>query len=579
MILRPIFYTLLFLCFGFITPAFAQEEVDTLEFSKAAKNAKADELYFDALKARTKKDFTTAKALLEQFIILRTDVPAAYYELSRLYSEEKKTDKAATFIKKAILLDANNKWYKEEYATILAEGGNNLDAAAIMTELTKLEPRDAAYPVMASEFYERAKKYQEAIEYIDIALIRSSDDAEELLKKKIALYLEMNQLEKAITTAGQLIAKDPKNGTYHKLLSDLYDKNKMPEKALEVYTKAQKTLPDNPVLQLGLAEHFLRLGDTMAYKRYVREAVLSKQIDADDQVNLLRQFLQTLPGGEAAQIKEGTPMMKELVALHPNDAEVLELYGDFLSADDKNDTAVIVYKKALEQKSSDFELWGKLLGSYTAKKDADSLIKYSEKALRLFPNQAQVHFYNGVGHMNKKEYAAAAKAISRAIDMQPENNKPVLAAMYSTLGDVYNSSKQYELSDEAFEKALQIEPNDASVLNNYSYYLSERGKKLDEAEKMSKKALELSPNISTYLDTYGWILYKKGDYDKAKDYLKRAVELGGDKTDPTLYDHLGDVYYKLKDKNKAVEQWKLAKEKGEDTPQLDKKITEGKLYE
>jgi Tfp pilus assembly protein PilF len=117
------------------------------------------------------------------------------------------------------------------------------------------------------------------------------------------------------------------------------------------------------------------------------------------------------------------------------------------------------------------------------------------------------------------------------------------------------------------------------VLNNYSYYLSERGERLDVAKTMSEKSLHLRPDETTFLDTYGWILYKKGEYSKAKDAVQTAVNKGDKKADGTIFDHLGNIYYKLNDKEKAVYYWKIAKERGSDDPLLDKKIGEGKLYE
>ena len=114
--------------------------------------------------------------------------------------------------------------------------------------------------------------------------------------------------------------------------------------------------------------------------------------------------------------------------------------------------------------------------------------------MRVFPTQAMVYYYNSIGHLNRKEYPAAIKAVNRAIDVQPENNKLALMRMYALLGDIYHTNKQDDLSDQAFDKALQIVPDDATILNNYSYY---------EAEKMSKKSLALRPGEATFLDTYG----------------------------------------------------------------------------
>src|SRR6185369_17137044 len=120
-------------------------------------------------------------------------------------------------------------------------------------------------------------------------------------------------------------------------------------------------------------------------------------------------------------------------AQEPADAMVLAYYGEALEGSSMVDSAMIMYKKSLAIKPSNFLVWRSMLGGYLDKKYADSLIKYTEKAMRLFPNQAITHFYNGIGYMNKNNYTAAIKSMNRAIDLQPDTEKDILAQMYSTL--------------------------------------------------------------------------------------------------------------------------------------------------
>jgi len=569
-------YFFIFFCLGAISRSFAQESADTAELP-GVKNAKTDEVYFDAEKAKMHDDEKQAKELFKQFIAARPGVSDAYYELSKIYYNDKNIDEAEANIKKAIDLDKENKWYKEQYATILAERGDDLQAAKIIADLYKSEPEDRSYPIMAADYYERAHKYDDAIKYLDLAIAQAGPD-EELMMRKVQIYLSMNDVEKAAAVIKELISQDPRNGRYYKELGDLYDNNKLPEKAAEVYKNAQQNIPDDPSIQLGLAEHYLKLKDTQSYVSYVKKAIINKSLDAENQLDILTAYAQSLPNDSVLQA-QGLPIIRRIVAMHPADPDVLEVYGEFLDKNNNRDSAVIEFKRSLEIKPANFNVWARLLEAYQDKEHADSLIKYSEKAIRLFPNQVAVHYYNGIGHYYKKEYPAAAKAINRALDMIPENDKQRQADMLSFLGDIYHSNKQFDLADQAYDKVLKLDPENATVLNNYSYYLSERGVKLDEAEKMSKKALDLNPQEGTFLDTYGWILYKKGDYTRAKGYVQKAIELAGANADGTLYDHLGNIYYKLNDTNKALENWKIAKEKKADDPELDKKIREGKLYE
>ncbi|MBP1747161.1 MAG: tetratricopeptide repeat domain protein, partial [Deltaproteobacteria bacterium] len=62
----------------------------------------------------------------------------------------------------------------------------------------------------------------------------------------------------------------------------------------------------------------------------------------------------------------------------------------------------------------------------------------------------------------------------------------------------------------------------------------------------------------------GWVYFKKGEYTKALTELLRAFQSLPD--DPTIAEHLGDVYTALKEYAKAIEYFNkaLGLEKKED---------------
>lgn len=582
--IKAAIYTL-FLTFVPLVAIFGQSKSITTESTTSADSleteegfsAKTDELYFDALVAKRHEDNSRAKTLLKQLVTSRPQMAAGHFELARLYADEKDMESAITSVKKAIALDTGNKWYRETYANMLAARKEFAEAAEVFARLSAVQTKDAEYPEKAAENYERAGKTDEALKYLDIALQRNMED-EELMLQKMQIFLDAKQYGKAAEVVQQMIKYDPRNGKYYKLLGDLYDNNKMGDKATTLYEQAVKKLPEDVSVQIGMATHSLRKGDTTLYKTWLKKAISNPSIEVDLQMELLSAYIQSMPN-EAEAMADVLPIITDLVRQDPNDALLMAYYGESLEGAGKKDSAAMAYKRSLELKPSNYAVWGRVLGLYLEKPYADSLIKYSEKALRLFPNQAIVHFYNGVGHMNKDENPAAIKAINRALDLQAETEKDVLSLMWSTLGDIYYTTKQYTLSDEAFEKALALDPENANVLNNYSYYLSERKLKLDDAERMAKKAIELRPNEGTYLDTYGWVLYRKGNYQQAKVYIQKAVDAAKESADGTLYNHLGDALFKLNERSKAIEAWKKAKEKGVDDKNIDKKILEGKLYE
>ena len=566
------------ICVSFL-PVYGQPEaVDTSEMSAIGKRTKADGLFYDAIMAKMRGDTAMARDFYEQYSLKRPEVSATFFELSRLYYSNRNGVKAEENIRKAIKLDDGNKWYREQYATILADRNDNEGAAKIMAELSAAEADDKIYPLRAADYFERAKKYNDAITYLDKALKLSGGTDDELMMHKVQVYMEMKDNEKAIGVIKQMISNDSRNGQLYKALAEIYDNDKQPAKALEVLTDALKVIPDDAYVQIGLAVHYNKVGDTTQYKAYVKKVVLNKDLDAEAQIGFLNAYIPTLANDAAAKA-QAMPMVQQLVAMHPDDTNVIAYYGDLLQYFGEHDSAVVVFKKVLAMKPRDYSRWEKLLSEYRGRRDADSLIKYSEKAMRLFPVKAIIWYFNAIGHSNKNEFPAAVKSMKKAIELQPESDTEMLGNMYGELGSIYHASKQDDLSDQTFDKALKIIPNDPTLLNNYSYFLSERGKRLDDAAKMSQRSLDLMPGQATFLDTYGWIMYQKGDYQKAKEYVEKAIQMAGPAADATLYDHLGNIHFKLNNKAKAVENWKKSKEKGNDNPNIDKKISEEKLYE
>jgi Tfp pilus assembly protein PilF len=103
-----------------------------------------------------------------------------------------------------------------------------------------------------------------------------------------------------------------------------------------------------------------------------------------------------------------------------------------------------------------------------------------------------------------------------------------------------------------------------------------RNANLNKAKAMAERLIKANPKDATYLDTYAWVLYKLKDYAGAKKYLEEAVAL---KKDADILEHYGDVLYQLGEKEQAVVQWQKAKQAGQGSELLEKKIKDKKLYE
>jgi Tfp pilus assembly protein PilF len=109
------------------------------------------------------------------------------------------------------------------------------------------------------------------------------------------------------------------------------------------------------------------------------------------------------------------------------------------------------------------------------------------------------------------------------------------------------------------------------VLNNYSYYLAERGEKLKQAETWSRVAIKNNPDNATFLDTHAWVLYKLKAYEEAELYIMKAMEKGGE-NDPEINEHAGDIQVALRSVDIARSYYMKAIILGGDKERIQEKI-------
>ena len=122
-------------------------------------------------------------------------------------------------------------------------------------------------------------------------------------------------------------------------------------------------------------------------------------------------------------------------------------------------------------------------------------------------------------------------------------------------GSAFERHGDYAEAEKYFRKCLELSPRFAEAMNYLGYMWAERGEKLDEAKKLIEKAVELEPQNAAFLDSMGWVLFKLKQPREALGWLQKAVQHAKE-PDPTLYDHLGDIYCDLRQLDKARDAWR-----------------------
>ncbi|MEY2719386.1 MAG: hypothetical protein RLZZ273_752 [Bacteroidota bacterium] len=123
------------------------------------------------------------------------------------------------------------------------------------------------------------------------------------------------------------------------------------------------------------------------------------------------------------------------------------------------------------------------------------------------------------------------------------------ADVWVQLGMLYDRTRRIQESDQAYEKALQLDPSNPLANNNYAYSLSLRRIELERAQSMGYLAVQADSKNAAFLDTYAWILYQREDFDAAKQYITLAIQYGGN---ATHFEHYGMILKALGERNAAV---------------------------
>lgn len=195
----------------------------------------------------------------------------------------------------------------------------------------------------------------------------------------------------------------------------------------------------------------------------------------------------------------------------------------------------------------------------------DSYLMHAPKSVTGWSTRGDIH-------RSAEEYAEAIKAYERALALPPETGETHSWFLYFARGIAHERSDQWALAEADFLQALEIDPDQAQVLNYLGYSWIDRGMHLERGTEMIRKAVEMRPQDGFIIDSLGWAFYLQGDYAQAVKYLERAVER--EPGDPTINDHLGDAYWKVGRRTEARFQWRHALTAGPESEDDRRRIAE-----
>lgn len=531
-------------------------------------------MFYDASKQKMLGNFELAEKLFSKCIEIYPLSAVSYYELANIYFYSDKTDLSFIAAKKAVELNSENYWYRLFLANLYQKKGEFSKAADEVKTIIKQTPDDIDLYKDLSMLYSASGDTKNAINILN-QLEKKIGVNEDCSLEKERIYINKGEYDKALAEIQKLNDAFPSEPRYLGLLAELYMGLKQFENAEKIFIQINKLDPNNGINHLSLADFYRLKGDNEKSFQELKLAFESTDVNVDLKIQMLVSFFSVSAVTKELNTQAYT-LLQLLLQTHSEDVKAHTIYADYLNRDKRYSEARDEYRFVLKTEKSKYMIWEQLLYINLEMRDFTSLYKECAEVIELFPTQPLPYLFKGIATNEMKKYQETIDIISPAIDLTDE--KSIKTQMYTYIAEAYNKLKNNQKSDEYNDKILNLDSNNVMVLNNYSYYLSMRGEKLDKAEKMGKKAIELEPENYTYLDTYAWALYKNNKLTEAKEIIEKALLLGGDKN-AVIIEHYGDILFKSGDANNAILQWEKALEKGKGSELLEQKLKEKKLIE
>jgi tetratricopeptide (TPR) repeat protein len=582
------FLAVFLLCFCTTLPAMAQKKKHKKK-NKLSKNEKllreevklvldereqrfAEQLFIEGMKFYVMEEYPKAIDKFEESRKVNPKSATTFFQLGKAYLNLEKPEKALFYAETALKIDDKNTYHYFLLIAVYSALQQDENTEKMHKSLIKIEAKEEYYFELAS-FYLRKQQIDNALNVYG-EMDKKFGHSQEIIRRKQLLYLQTGDIESALKEGEVLIENFPQEPVYKLRQVELLLNEKETEQAKKLLTTITESGIQNPSIHLLQAQIYENEKNVEGQIEELKKAFASQDLSENIKLNLLKEYYNRAVF-DKNWAKTGLNLTNIALELHDN-PNLYVFKGHYLLLQEKIPEGREAYVKSLERHENNYEIWQTVLQLDTEIRDYDKLLKTSEDALEIFPNQSTFWYYNGTAHWFKNNYEEAAFALEQGKRLLV-GNPTFLGQFEAQMGDVYNALKKYNKSDAAFENALKLNPANPHVLNNYSYFLSIRRKKLDKAEEMAEKLLALEPNNPTYLDTYGWVLYAAQKFDKASVQLEKAAKASP--TSATITEHYGDVLFKTKKEEEALIQWKKAKELGSESKFIDKKISEKKLFE
>jgi tetratricopeptide (TPR) repeat protein len=536
------------------------------------KNAEVYRLLFDI----TSKDSATrgeASGYLQKYAALKPGDAEAQKDLGDMMYEMKSYAGALAAYRSALAADPSLKGFYKRYVELVGAKGTPEELVKALTGAIAAGEADAAMYSSLGNVYQRQALCQKAIDMYQKSLAIDPKDVT-VLSSIAQCQAKSGNVNEAVISYEQAVAMNDKAVDEYRALGDLYLQQKKTSQAVNVYKKYLAKKPGNRAIAKVIADYEYSQKDYDEAIKYFAMVVTPETTDTD----LL--FRYGTACYSAKDLKKAKELFVKLAGLTPKNAEVFETLYDISSKDGSPKTESASYlQKYAALKPGDAEAQ-KNLGDmlYEGKNQLGALAAY-RAALTADP--AAKGFYKRYVELvgSKGTAEELVKALTGAVAAGEAD-----AAMYSSLGAVYQRQGAYQKAIDMYQKALAIDPKNVAILSAVAQCQAKSGNtneavisyeqavamndkaideykslgelyakqnKADQSMAMYKKYLEKKPGDFAVAKAVGDYSFNQKNYEDALKYY--GMVNGTEARNPAFLFRYGQACYFAKDYKKATE--------------------------
>jgi tetratricopeptide (TPR) repeat protein len=501
---------------------------------------------------------------------------AASYLVGRHAEVTADVDTAVNFYNRAMELDPQN--YNLQQATyfLAAQSGDFAAAIPAAQKAYDVSPRKGMAGVLLAVDHYKKGEYDKTWRYLEknqgqnmnsfaLPLMRAWAQAPtasaEVALGELTMLKNFQDTSELVDVMGGLLnefygKKDEALAHYDALAANIENQRfSILRLVAEAYHRLGKNEQVKPLVDRFVKTHAASPGID-SYVATVLETSPRKVTPTDGMAEAMFAAAELLLMNEPNEIRAQIATVYAQAALYLNpDMNIARRFiGSTLAArghyDESNAALAVVKKNA----PGYLDVQMQIAENYLRMNKSDDALNVLRDVLKEKANWADAYVAIGDIQRQDKKYSEAVSAYDSALKHAPAKNENWV--IYYSRGIALERSKKWDEAEKDFKKALELRPDEPSVLNYLGYSYLDRGVKLAEARKLIEGAYRQRPNDGYIIDSFGWALFKNGEYDKAVQNLERAVE--STPSDGTINEHLGDVYWKVGRKNEARFQWQRA---------------------